>query len=186
MFNFQPEQKTKEDVPFYDDVTSSGGWEGHATSKSVEKLQQEIAANLALIGCVLTGYQSGKFGNRFGYQIHFAMKSTDGQMVPSRLDIACLPINPKKYWSRRRSRGRSEDPRIEGTKKMALFMTAKAIKGMYFLNMLSPAFVPFMSLMLTAKDQTLGQLWIQQGGLAPLLPPPTSKFEGEVVDGEVQ
>ena len=181
MFNFEPKQETKK-VPFFDDVKSSDGWEGHTTSKSIQKLQQEIAQNLTLIGCVLTGFQSGKFGDREGFQVHFAMKSDNGQMITSRLDIACLPLNPRKR-TRSRSRGRgSGDHRIEGTQKMALYMTAKAIKGMYFLNVLSPAFIPFMSLMLDAKNQTLGQVWIQSGQLSPLLPPPESAFE--VVDGE--
>lgn len=179
MFNFQPKQEEKK-VPFFDDVNSSDGWEGHATGKSLDKLQQEIAQNLSLIGCVMTGCRAGKFGDREGFQIHFAMKSDDGRMAPSRLDIACLPINPRKRV--RHTRGKAaKDWRIEGTQKMALYMAAKAIKGMYFLNVLSPSFIPFMSLMLNAGGETLGQLWIQQGALSPLLPPPASEF----VDGEI-
>lgn len=185
MFNFQPEQKVLS-IPYFDDVTASDGWEGHATSKSIDKLQQEIAANLTLLGCVLTGFQSGKFDDRYGFQIHFAMKSEDGRMIPSRLDIACLPINPRKRTRATRNRRQSKDWRVEGTQKMALYMTAKAIKGMYFLNVLSPAFIPFMSLMLDASSQTLGQVWIQSGQLSPLLPPPSSKFDSDIVDGELQ
>lgn len=185
MFNFQPNQQKEESVPYFDDVAASEGWEGHATSKSIEKLQQEIAANLTLLGCVLTGFQSGKYGDRHGFQIHFAMKSADGRLVPSRLDIACLPINPRKRTRNTYRRG-YKDPRIEGTQKMALYMAAKAIKGMYFLNVLSPAFIPFLSLMLDASNQTLGQIWVEQGGLSPLLPPPSSQFEGDIIDGEVR
>lgn len=182
MFDFKPETKAQE-VPFFDDVKSSDGWEGHTTGKNIDKLKQEISVNLSLLGYAFTGCQDGKFGDRYGFQIHFAIKSPDGRMLPSRLDIACLPINPRKR-TRTRSRGRGvSDPRIDGTKKMALYMTAKAIKGMYFLNVLSPAFIPFMSLMLNSGNQTLGQMWIQNGQLSPLLPPPSSDFE--VVDGVV-
>lgn len=181
--NFTPKNEEKK-LPFFDDVSSSDGWEGHTTGKSVEKLQQEISQNLSLLGCILTGFRSGKFGDREGFQIHFAMKSDDGRLIPSRMDIACLPLNPRKRIQRSRH---AVDPRIVGTQKMALYMTAKAIKGMYFLNVLSPAFIPFMSLMLDAQDRTLGSLWIQQGSLSPLLPPPSSKFKDvDVVDAEIR
>lgn len=178
MFNFKPtDQEVK--LPYFDDVKASDGWEGHATSKGIEKLKQEIQNNLALINCVFISCMSGNYGDRYGFQIHFAMKSNNG-MTPGRLDIACLPL-------RKRLRNRTgKDPRIEGTQKMALYMTAKAIKGMYFLNVLSPAFVPFMSLMLTQSNQTLGQMWIQHGDLAPLLPEPNESFKGNVIDGIVE
>lgn len=180
MFDFKPSQGEKESIPFFDDVTSSEGWEGHATSKSIDKLQSEIAANLSLISCLFTGIQSGMFGERHGFQIHFAMKADGGRMVPSRLDIACLPLNPKKR-TRTRSRGRGvSDWRIEATKKMALYMTAKAVKGMYFLSVMSPAFIPFMSQMLDSRGQTLGQSWIQAGKLAALLPSGEDFIEGEI------
>lgn len=173
--NFQPDQKDVK-LQYFDDVKASEGWEGHTTSKSIDRLIQEIQSNLALIGCVFIRCQSGKFGERHGFQIHFAMQSANG-MTPGRLDIACLPLK-KNY----RYRGR-KDPRAEGTQKMALYMVAKAIKGMYFLNVLSPAFVPFMSLMLAHGDQTLGQLWIQHGNLTPLLPEPNEKFHSSIVEG---
>lgn len=185
MSNFQPSQPKNSLVPFFDDVKASDGWEGHTTSKSIEKLISEIASNLTLTGCVFTGYQTGSFGNRSGFQIHFAMKASEGSLLPSRLDIACLPINPRKRVNRtRNSRG---DHRIGGTQKMALYMTAKAIKGMYFLNVLSPAFVPFMSLMLGKGDTTLGEAWLQNGSLAQLMPPKDAHFSenGDYVEAEI-
>ena len=185
MNTFQPNQQKSVQVPFFDDVKASDGWEGHTTTKSIEKLISEIASNLSLMGCVFTGYQSGQFGNRNGFQIHFAMLAPDGGLIPSRLDIACLPINPRKRVNRtRRSKG---DHRVEGTQKMALYMTAKAIKGMYFLNVLSPAFVPFMSLMLGRGEDTLGEAWLQNGSLAQLMPPKDTHFsQGEdFVDADI-
>lgn len=182
-FDFKPKEE-KPVIPFFDDVSATQGWEGHTTSKSLDKLQSEIAQNLTLVGCMFTGCRSGTYGDRHGFQIHFAMKSESGAMIPSRLDIACLPLNPRRRINRtRRSYGRPiKDWRIEATQKMALYMTAKAIKGMYFLNVLSPAFIPFMSLMLNQKGQTLGQLWQERGSLAQLMPPADSEFvEGEVI-----
>lgn len=161
-------------IPYFDDVAAAQGWEGHTTSKSIEKLVSEISTNLSLIGCIFSGCQSGSFGDRLGFQIHFAMKS-DAGLAPARLDIACLPLNPKRRYH---SRGRgSGDPRIDGTKKMALYMTAKAIKGMYFLSALSPDYIPFMSLMLTRGDKTLGHLWQSGGALKALMPPTGSEFK---------
>jgi hypothetical protein len=183
MFDFKPQDNKDIVVPFFDDVSSRDGWEGHTTTRSIEKLKQEIAENLTLIGCVLTGFQQGKYGDRHGYQIHFAMKAAGGKLMPSRLDIACLPLNPKKRVRNSRSK-RGVDWRIEGTQKMALYMTAKAIKGMYFLTMLSPAYIPFLSLMLDSSNQTLGQIWVQHGNLVPLLPSPSDEFD--IVEGQVK
>jgi hypothetical protein len=183
MFNsFQPKDEIKQ-VPFFDDVTAAQGWEGHTTSKSIDKLTSEIATNLTLIGCVFSGCRAGTFGDRMGFQIHFAMSSESGQMIPSRLDIACLPLNPRKRTrARRRGKGTSNQ-RIEGTQKMALYMAAKAIKGMYFLSVMSPAYIPFMSLMLDTRGETLGERWIAQGSMAALMPPTDAEFEvGEIVE----
>lgn len=182
--NFKPKEEIRT-VPYFDDVKASDGWEGHTTSKTIDKLTSEIATNLTLIGCIFSGCQAGTFGERHGFQIHFLMKSEDGRAIPSRLDIACLPLNPRKRTrARTRSRGKgSQDVRIEGTQKMALYMTAKAIKGMYFLSTLVPAFIPFMSLMLDNHNQTLGQAWMQSGAMAALMPP-TDDFDADVIDAE--
>lgn len=167
MFNFTPKDDSKKKVPYFEDVSGSDGWEGHRTGKSIDKLLSEIATNFTLIGCLFTGCQKGNYGDRHGFQIHFITNS-----MPSRLDIACLP-----------TRGNGSKV-IEATQQMALFMTAKAIKGSYFLTVLSPSYVPFMSLMLDSKNQTLGETWIQQGSLLALMPPPEKDFEADIVEGE--
>ncbi len=173
MSNFKPTQEVKQ-VPFFEDVDSSEGWEGHRTRKTMRQLQAEISANLSLIGCGLTGFREGTFGDRYGFQIFFSMQAEDGRMIPSRMEIAALPLRSKSKTH------------VEDTKRMALYMTAKAIKGMYFLNVLSSAYIPFMSLMLNSKNQTLGEVWIQQGALQALLPPPSEDFSPEVVEGIVE
>ena len=178
--NFKPETDSELKIPFFDDVSAADGWEGHTTSKSIDTLKSELSINLARLNCIVTGVLSGSYGDRLGYQIHFAIKLPEGGMAPSRLDIACLPVSPK-----RRRRGYGTDPRIEGTKKMALFMVNKALKGMFFFSVLAPGFIPFMSLMLDNKQRTLGQVWIEQGKLAALMPPKNTVFEeGEVVEAE--
>jgi len=168
---FKPSQEAKV-IPCFEDVSGKDGWEGHRTQKTIDKLLSEIATNLSLTGCLFTGYQTGMYGDRQGFQIHFAMKADGGAMMPSRLDICCLPT---------RSNANSI---VDGTRKMALYMTAQAIKGSYFLTVLSPSYIPFMSLMLTSDDMTLGQAWMSQGRLSALMPPPDAGFE--VVEGEVK
>jgi len=107
--DFKPDVEKKV-LPYFDDVNSSQGWEGHTTTKTVEKLIAEISANLALVNCVYSGTQSGSFGDRYGFQIHFSLKSAGGDYVAARMDVACLPLK------RKRTRG-AQDPRIEATKK---------------------------------------------------------------------
>lgn len=176
--NFMPENQGVK-LPYFDDVRSSDGWEGHTTSKSIDRLIAEIQNNVALLGYVFVSCQKGMFGDRYGFQVHFAIRAAGGNLLPARLDIACLPLKPKRL------RRREKDTRVEGTQKMALYMTSKAIKGMYFLSVLSPSFVPFMSLMLADnKGQTIGDLWVANGSLLSLMPPKDSKFDpNDIVDG---
>lgn len=184
MFDFKPSEDAATSVPFFDDVTAAQGWEGHTTSKTIEQLQSEISANMSRLGCMVTGIISGSYGDRQGFQIHFAIRLPQGGLAPSRFDIACLPINPKKRVRQRYNRPVHGDPRIEGTRKMGLYMVNKALKGMWFLSVLAPGFVPFMSLMLDRKNQTLGSVWIQSGKLAALMPPKEKFEEEDVIDGE--
>lgn len=188
MFDFKPSQEAEVSIPFFDDVSATNGWEGQSTGKTIEALQAEISANMSRLGCMITGIVAGSFGDRHGYQIHFAIRLPNGGLAPSRLDIACLPIDPKR---KKRSRNRyplrpTDDPRVDGTRKMALYMVNKALKGMWFFSVLAPGFIPFMSLMLDRKGSTLGSVWIQSGKLAALMPPKESSFkhEDDIVDGE--
>jgi hypothetical protein len=170
MSHFQPKNEVKK-VPFFEDVDSSDGWEGHRTRKTIKQLMTEISSNLSLLNCGVTQFREGKFGDRFGFQILFSTQTEDGKMIPNRMDIAALPL--KRYNSTKE----------DNTKRMALYMTAQAIKGMYFLNVLSSAWIPFMSFMLTDKNETLGDMWIQNSKLALLMPPNDKNF---VIDADVK
>jgi len=60
--DFIPDQpKTVQDVPFYEDVTAVGGWQGHSTSKSISSLKSEITASIGRLGGLVTGFQRGTF-----------------------------------------------------------------------------------------------------------------------------
>lgn len=189
MFSFTPDTDNQTATPFFDDVTAEDGWEGHRTGKSLETLEGEIASNFTLLGCYMHRIVKGRFGNRYGFQIHFTSRGKKGERIAHRLDIACLPLDPdKRTRTDYRSKVDPEQRRIEGTQKMALFMVAKAVKGLYFLSVLAPSFVPWMSAMLTTNDVTLGELWVTEGKLAALLPPKTTPFEAgeEIIEGDVK
>ncbi len=185
-FNFKPNTENKQaTVPYFDEVQAVGGWEGQATGKRMDDLLSELSAAMSKLNGLIINVTEGTYGDRYGFQIHFSIKTETGRMLPGRLDIACLPLKPT---TRRRSYRHTEplDPRIERTKKMALYMVIKAIKGMWFMEQLSPGFFTLMPAMLNNKGQTLGQLWHTNAGLQALLPPPKTAFEEDVVEGEVQ
>ena len=46
--NFIPDQSKIEsqEVPYFDNVTTEDGWQGHSTGKSIERLKQEVITAL--------------------------------------------------------------------------------------------------------------------------------------------
>ena len=60
MSNFIPDQPKKAvDVPFYDDVSSEGGWQGQSTTKSIDTLKSEIVQAVSRLGGLVVGFQKG-------------------------------------------------------------------------------------------------------------------------------
>lgn len=180
--NFIPEQmKTAENVPYFDDVSGDGGWQGHTTRKTVEALKSEISVVMGRLGGMVTGFQKGVFETnekgRDGFRVHYTIETPDGKLVPGRLDIAALPIRKST-----RTRG-SENTRKEQSLKMALYMMREAMDGLWFLQQLSPGYAPLMPFMLADKERTVSQLWSESAVMGRLLPPGESEFvDGEVVD----
>jgi len=179
MNGFIPDKKEAQAVPYFDDVDSSEGWQGHATSKSVTTLKAEIVKSITRLGGVVSGFQSGQFmiddKRRDGFQIHYAIGQPGQGMLPGRLDVAALPVR-KTY------RHGQEAKRREQSLRMALYMTRNAIDGLWFLQMLSPGYAPLMPWMLARGDKTISQLWSETSTMALLLPPGDSEFvEGEIV-----
>jgi len=176
---FTPEKPTETRVTYFDDATGADGWEGHTTTKSIERLQSEIITSLSRMGGNVVSIQSGKFGDRHGFQIHYSLKDSGGRLIPGRIDIACLPLKMAGRYDGRRG---SINTRIEKTKKMALYMTEKALNGMWFLEQLSPGFFSLMPTMLAESGKTFGELWFESG-IKQLSPPSDTDFiDGEVVD----
>jgi len=179
--DFIPKQPTSEAqaVPFFDDVTSEGGWQGHSTGKSRETLKSEVMVSMNRLGGLVTGFQSGFFQGgtlqREGFRIHYVVEQPGGAMMRGRLDVAALPIRttPKSQ--------RSAVARQEKALKMALYMLRNALDGSWFLQQLSPGFAPLLPWMLEEKTgKTITQLWSESVSMGNLLPAPGDEFiEGE-------
>lgn len=174
---FIPEQFKSEsqEVPFFDDVTGEGGWQGHSTSKSLDTLKSEVMTSISRLGGLVTGFQRGIFqiGNvrREGFQIHYVIEQSDGTMSRGRLDIAALPVKDDYRLQR------SFEKRKEKSLKMALYMLRNALDGTWFLQQLSPGFAPLLPWMLEERSgKTLTQLWSESISMGNLLPPPESDF----------
>lgn len=180
--NFVPEQPQMEaqDVPFFDDVTSEGGWQGHATGKSLDALKSEVMVSISRLGGLVTAFQRGAFQigaiSREGFQVHYVIEQPDGGLLRGRLDIAALPVRNSGKLQR------SLEARKAKSLKMALYMLRDALDGTWFLQQLSPGFAPLLPWMLEAKSgKTLTQLWSESVSMTGrFLPPPGSEFvEGE-------
>lgn len=180
MSNFIPDQqKAAENVPFYEDVTSAQGWQGQTTTKTMETLKSEITIAISRLGGVVTSFQKGTFlvgtQERLGFRVSYSIETSDGKLIPGRVDIAALPV--------RKAPINSYPTRCEKSLKMSLFMLRNSFDGMWFLQQLSPGFAPLMPFMLSGqKDLTVSQLWSETTLMQNLLPPGDADF----IDGEVK
>jgi hypothetical protein len=180
--NFIPETPKDDhpEVPFFDDVTSEGGWQGHSTSKSIDTLKSEISQAIPRLGGLVGGFQRGTFiigdRKRAGYQIHYHIERPDGQLVRGRIDVAALPVKEDRRLRR------SYDARRQKSLKMALYMLWVALEGTWFLQQLSPGYAPLMPWMLADGEKTITELWSESATMGNLLPRGDSEFE--VTEGE--
>lgn len=181
MSTFIPEQsKTPaQNIPYFDDVTSDPGWQGHTTKKSMEVLKSEVMIALSRLGAIVTGFQRGTFEvdgkERDGFQVQYVVEQPgSGEMRHGRLDVAALPVKRNYNLSR------SLDARRERSLKMALFMLREALNGTWFLSQLSPGYAPLMPWMLAQGQKTVTQLWSESVFIGNLLPSGQDFVEAEI------
>lgn len=174
---FVPEQEKKAlAVPYFEEAARSDGWQGHTTTKSIERLKSEVTESITRLGGFVSGFMGGAFKIenqvRHGFQIHYSITGADGRFVPGRLDIAALPVKDK--WS---------DDKRQKSLRMALYMLKIGLDGMWFFQQLSPGYAPLMPWMLASPDgKTVSQLWAESSVMNNLLPPGDADFiEAEVV-----
>lgn len=185
--NFIPEQpKNNGDVPFFEDVSSTDGWMGQTTTKSIETLKSEITSAVSHLGGMVVGFQRGTFllngKNREGFRIHCTIEDNKGKLVPIQIEIAALPVKDTVPY--RRGAMRNKERRQEESLKMALFMFRDAIRGQWFMQQLSPGYAPLMPFILVENGKTVSQLWSESPIMSKLLP--QGSGESEFLEGEVK
>ena len=179
--NFVPDlPKQAADVPFFEDVEASDGWQGQTTQKSMDSLKSEVAIAVSRLGGIVVGFVKGSFDNRMGFRLHYTITALDGMLIPGQIDIAALPVRgPKRHYD-----NKTKEHAQEQSLKMALFMFRNALSGLWFLQQLSPGYAPLMPFMIMQDGKTVTQIWSEQSNMKMLVPPKDGDFvEGEVVDG---
>jgi len=180
--NFIPNTpKQSKKVPYFDDISSEGGWQGHATEKGLERLKTEIRTAIERLEGTVVEFVRGEFEidgvTREGFQILYFIKKADGGMVRGRIDIAALPA--KSDYRIRASMERRKDQSL----RMALYMLKMALDGTWFLQQLSPGYAALMPWMLTDNNKTVSQMWAESSVMNNLLPPGDAEFvEADVVE----
>jgi hypothetical protein len=169
--NFVPDQQSQKIVPYFEDARKEDGWQGHTTTKSIERLKAEIVEAVTRLGGFVAGFQRGKFvvdnRERDGFQVFYSLGG-----APSRVDIAALPVKDK--WNIKKK---------EQSLRMALFMLREGFDGMWLMQQLIPGYAPLVMFMLDRQGKTISQLWAEQPMIGKLLPPPESEFtEAEVIE----
>jgi len=188
--NFIPEHKGAQDVPFFQDANKPDGWAGHTTGKTIEKLKEEIEQALSRLDGKVIGFQKGAYPGdhqRDGFHIHYIMMAGE-QVTKGIIEIAALPVKkPKGYMNYRQEE--SLKKQRNQSLKMALFMVRDALRGMWYLQQLSPGLVALMPFMIVGNSgKSLTRLWTEQASLANLLPPGEIELDSEedIFDGEYQ
>lgn len=178
IMNFIPQgQNEAKDVPYYEDAQKEDGWQGHTTTKSVDRLKSEVTEAITRLGGFVSGFQMGTFligqRERQGFQIHYSLTAADGRFIPGRLDIAALPV-----------KHRYDTQKKDKSLRMALYMLRIGLDGMWLFQQLSPGYAPLMPFMIAnAEGKTVSQLWAESPMMSNLLPPGDADFiEAEVTE----
>lgn len=171
---FIPDQSDKQQpVPYIEDVTASGGWVGHTTTKSLDTLRAEVSTALGRLGGTVVDFQSGTFPDDYspqrkrpGYLIRYFYSTPDGRSIAGKIEVAGLPARKPSPEKEKQAR------------KMALYMLRDSLEGLWYLQQLSPGLVALMPFMLADGDTTFSQKFL--GSMA--LPMPANL--DDVVTGE--
>lgn len=161
--NFQPDQPKEIKVPYFEDALAKDGWQGQATRKTINKLQNEIQGSIQRLGGFVIVFQSGTFGERAGFRVHIGI-ANEGANMPGYIDIAALPSKVDTEKSREKSL------------KMALYMLREALDGQWLLQQLSPGLAPLMPFMMADGQRNITQAWSETAVMAALLPPGGGEF----------
>lgn len=185
---FIPDENGQDfDVPYFDKVTSKDGWKGQSTDKSLEQLRAEISAEIGRLGGTMTGWLRGEYemdnkDKRPGVEITYQIVTKSGNAFEGRIAIAALPyeVSDGRTDSARINRGRAEK-----SLRMGLFNVRDTLQSSRIMEVLSPGYAALMPWLLAGQsDQTISELWSEQGMGQPALPVPDE--DGEIVEAEVR
>jgi len=168
--NFIPDKEMKHDIPYFEDVSTSAGWAGQATSKPEEALMAEVAAVIGRLGGAVYQWQKGSFGMRYGYRLHFHLQGGK----PGRIDVISLPLKTKisaKGYEQKKSQA----------VKMALYNLRDQLESLWRMQQLVPGYFGLLPLMLVDSNHTFGEAFLQTFDYTNLLPAPVDE---ETVDAE--
>jgi hypothetical protein len=180
-FTPKEQQNNPLEVPYFDDVTSDGGWAGHTTSKSIKTLQSEIVQGMTRLGAMVISFDQGVYGQgsnkeRDGWLLRY---SKDG--IPGQIKIAALPVKPLERRTTTTRKG--FETRKAQSMKMALYMFARYVEGMWYAQQLSPGYLPLIPWLLgEGSGKTVSELFAERNQLT--LP---SSVDGDmVIDAECE
>lgn len=176
---FQPTEKKENETPYYDDVTATMGYGGHATKLDKGQLEAEVKTAMNRVGMQVTGFQQGKFGDRDGYMIHFVADLGGGNLKQGRIEIAALPVRLPDNMHQDRIKQGYEGRKVKSL-NMALYMFRQHLQGMFFMQQMTLEYVPFVPWLLVNETDTVSGMFITEQRI--LLPEPSEDF----VDGEYE
>jgi hypothetical protein len=160
--DFIPDDKGDLQLPYFEDAKNEIGVVGYSSQRSEAQLKTLIKTSMGYLGGNIVSFQSGKFGERYGYRIEFNYHGASG-----RIDIAALPIRDET------------NSRVSQAKRHALYSVWKKLESQFNSLLVMPGDVPLVPYMLNERGQTMLE-WMRDQGKLPALPEP----DDDVVDGE--
>lgn len=149
-------------VPYFEDASNADGVIGYSTTKSQKELKALITSAFGRLNASVTDFQSGKFGNRYGFRISFNYNGVGG-----RLDVCALPI------------AKETESKIDKAKRHALYSVLERLKSYYNSMLVMPGDVPLIPYMLNDRGVTLLE-YAREINMVASLPEPTDYIiEGE-------
>lgn len=105
MWGYVPVGATVNDdvVPYFEDANSSNT-SGHATSKTPDKLQDEIIGLISQLGGAAVRFEEVAWESkpkRYGYVVRFVVINADDSAIKCRIPLAALPMKQETPVKRR-------------------------------------------------------------------------------------
>lgn len=175
-----------QDVPYFDELRTADGWQGHATNKSYETLKSEVTSAMSQLDGTIHGFQRGMYEingiDRPGVIIHYSIEDSDGKMAYGRLDIAAPPVKEPNISSFATTYQKKLRAKEDKSLRMALYNVVQIFKAQGILKKMNPSYVPLMPWLLTDDERTITERFAMAGMGNLALPAPSK--DGDTLTGE--